>query len=193
MKIESTNIEGVLIMTPNIFRDERGYFAETYRQDVLDNLSVDISFIQDNQALSIRAGVVRGLHFQTPPFAQAKLVRALRGRIVDVAVDMRKGSPTFGQHVAIELSAENMKQLLIPEGFAHGYLTLEPNVEIAYKVSARYSPAHDHGVFWADPSLDLPWGIDPQDAILSEKDKKLPLFNDVATPFVYGSATVNRT
>jgi dTDP-4-dehydrorhamnose 3,5-epimerase len=185
MKIDKTKLDGVLIVTPNIIKDERGYFAETFRQDVFDNSSANVSFVQDNQALSVKANVVRGLHFQRPPFAQAKLIRVLRGRILDIAFDMRKGSPTFGRHLAIELSAKNMKQLFIPEGFAHGYLTLEPGVEIAYKVSAMYSPAHDHGIFWADPSLELPWPVNIDQAILSAKDEKLPLFNEVESPFVY--------
>jgi dTDP-4-dehydrorhamnose 3,5-epimerase len=137
MKIEDTNFGGVLVATPRVFRDERGYFAETFHQHLFDELFPGVRFIQDNQAMSAHANVVRGMHFQRPPFAQAKLIRVLRGRILDMAVDMRKGSPTFRQHFAIELSAENMKQLFIPEGFAHGYLTLEPGVEIAYNVARQ--------------------------------------------------------
>lgn len=146
---------------------------------------MDIRFVQDNQAQSIKRHVMRGLHYQEPPFAQAKLIRVLRGRILDVALDMRKGSPTFGRHVAIELDAEKMEQIFVPEGFAHGYLTLEPDVEIAYKVSAPYSPAHERGVRWNDPSLGVPWPIGGDEAILSAKDEKLPLFDEIESPFVW--------
>jgi dTDP-4-dehydrorhamnose 3,5-epimerase len=186
MEIEYTEFDGLAVMTPRVFRDARGYFAETFRQDAFAEVSAGDRFVQDNQAFSTEANIVRGLHFQSPPFAQAKLIRVLRGRILDVAVDIRKGSPTFGRHFAIELSAENMKQLFVPVGFAHGYQTLEPDVEIAYKVTNVYAPANDMGIFWNDPSLYLPWTADDNTAILSDKDKKQPLLYDIETPFVYG-------
>lgn len=187
MKIEETPIDGVLLITPKLIRDERGYFCETFRQDVFDGLHAGVAFVQDNQALSVDAGVVRGLHFQSPPFAQAKLVRVLRGSILDVAVDIRRGSPTYGRYVAVELSSSNMKQLYVPEGFSHGYLTLESNVEVAYKVSSRYAPAHDHGVYWADPDISVSWPIEKAKAILSPKDAALPLLHEIESPFVYAS------
>jgi dTDP-4-dehydrorhamnose 3,5-epimerase len=191
MKIKPTDLDGVAIITPRIFRDSRGYFTETFRQGIFDELSAGVQFVQDNQAFSIEANVVRGLHFQSPPFAQAKLIRVLRGRILDVAVDIRRGSPTFGQHFAIELSAENMKQLFVPVGFAHGYQTLESKVEIAYKVTNVYAPAHDMGIFWNDLSLGLPWMLDDRAVMLSDKDKKQPLLRDIETPFIYGQSCVS--
>jgi dTDP-4-dehydrorhamnose 3,5-epimerase len=186
MKIETNKIDGIVVITPKIFRDARGYFIETFRQDIFKSLSPDNRFIQDNQAFSIEANVVRGLHFQCPPFAQAKLIRVLRGRILDIMVDIREGSPTFGQHFAIELSAESMKQVFVPVGFAHGYQTLEPEVEIAYKVTNIYAPANDMGILWNDPTLGLPWTVDDKTAILSDKDRKQPLLRHVETPFIYG-------
>jgi dTDP-4-dehydrorhamnose 3,5-epimerase len=187
MRIEHAGIPGILLITPAVFSDARGYFCETFRQDLFAELGGAPQFVQDNQALSKNAGVVRGLHYQSPPFAQAKLIRVLRGRILDVAVDIRIGSTTFGQHVAAELCAVSKQQMYIPEGFAHGYATLEPDTEIAYKVSAYYAPAHDRGIFWADPALDIAWPIDKSSAILSPKDTKLPHLGDVDSPFVYAA------
>jgi dTDP-4-dehydrorhamnose 3,5-epimerase len=148
--------------------------------------TVSISeFVQDNQSLSVEKGVVRGLHYQSPPFAQDKLVRVVRGRILDVAVDIRKGSPTYGDHVAVELSAENWRQLLAPIGFAHGFVTLEPNTEVVYKVTNYYAPDHDHGVLWSDPEIGVDWGVSPEAAIVSDKDRAQPRFGAINSPFSF--------
>lgn len=158
---------------------------ETYNRTALAAEGLDDVFVQDNHSRSEAAGTVRGLHFQTPPFAQAKLVRCSAGRILDVAVDIRAGSPTFGRHVAAELSAENGWQLYVPVGFAHGFATLEPSSELQYKVTAPYSAPNDGGIFWNDPALGIDWSIDTNAAVLSEKDQKLPLLADFVTPFRY--------
>lgn len=171
---EPTAIPDVTIITPKRIGDHRGFFAETYNRQRFADAGIRIEFVQDNHSLSASAGTVRGLHFQSEPFAQAKLVRVVRGRILDVVVDIRRSSPTYGKHVAVELSAENGRQLFIPTGFAHGFCTLEPNSEIEYKVSAYYSAAHDHGVLWNDPALGIAWPIDTGKAILSDKDRSHP-------------------
>ena len=179
--IETATLEGLLVITPPKYEDERGFFSETYNAQVLAEAGFDKTFVQDNQSLSRQKGVLRGLHFQTPPFAQDKLVRVLKGAVMDVAVDLRPGSPTYGQHFAIELSESNWKQLLIPVGFAHAFYTLEPDTEVAYKVTAPYAPDHDAGLRWNDPDLAINW---PGDApVLSAKDAVLPLFADFKSPF----------
>ncbi len=175
----------VKIIKPRRFEDARGFFVETYSRRALAAEGITGEFVQDNHSRSNSAGTVRGLHFQIPPFAQTKLVRCPAGRIFDVAVDIRRGSPSYGRHVAVELSAENGWQLLIPAGFAHGFATLEPGTELQYKVTADYSPAHDAGIFWNDPALAIPWPVDPARAVLSDKDRKLPLLSEVASPFEY--------
>jgi dTDP-4-dehydrorhamnose 3,5-epimerase len=183
MRVYQFDVEGILLIEPRRFRDRRGFFAETYNAAELANQGVDIRFVQDAQLLSTAAGTVRGLHFQSPPFAQAKLVRVVQGAIQQVAVDMRQGSPTFGRHVSVELSGENALQLLIAEGFAHGCVTLRPLTEVAYKVSAADAPGCHQGVLWNDPFLGILWPIKAEEAVLSETDAALPLLCDIETPF----------
>lgn len=166
--------------------DARGWFVETYNRNIFEKLGIDCTFVQDNHSLSRPPFTLRGLHFQTPPRAQAKLVRCIRGRIFDVAVDVRRGSPTYGQWVGAELSAENGDQLFIPIGFAHGFVTLEPDCEVTYKCSDTYAPEHDGGIRWDDPAIGIDWpipaGVTPE---LSAKDKVQPLLADFDSPFPY--------
>jgi dTDP-4-dehydrorhamnose 3,5-epimerase len=183
MKVEALAIPDVRLITPRRHGDARGYFCETYRRDVLTSSGITDDFVQDNESLSQQIHTVRGLHFQTPPFAQSKLVRVLKGRIFDVAVDLRVRSPTFGRHVAIELSAENGLQLYIPVGFAHGFCTLEAGTHIAYKVSAYYAPKCDSGLIWNDPELAIEWPGGAGQAVLSDKDRQLPRLKDLAPVF----------
>ena len=174
LEVTATAIPEVKIIKPSRFGDNRGFFSEVYSKLKFAEAGLALEFIQDNHSWSAQVGTVRGLHFQRPPFAQDKLVRVVRGRILDVAVDIRKSSPTFGQHVAVELSAENWLQLLVPIGFAHGFCTLEPDTEVLYKVSAPYSAQHDHGIAWDDPALTIEWPVKPNAAVLSEKDRHHP-------------------
>lgn len=183
MDIVETAIPAVKVLTPKKFGDHRGFFSETYNKKRLTDAGINLDFVQDNHSLSAERGVVRGLHFQLPPFGQDKLVRVTKGRIFDVAVDLRKSSPTFGKHVAIELSAENWKQLLVPIGFAHGFVTLEPNTEVIYKVTNYYSPQHDRGLLWNDPALGITWPISAAEAVLSDKDKVQPRMADLQSAF----------
>jgi len=183
MIVEDAAIEGVKIVTPKKFGDARGFFSETHNQAKWDKAGLHYRFVQDNHSLSAGVGVIRGLHFQTPPFAQDKLVRVLRGRILDVAVDLRRSSPTFGKHVAVELSAENWRQLLAPIGFAHGFCTLEPDTEVFYKVTNFYSPAHDCGVAFDDPDIGIAWPIAADKAIANERDRNWPRLRDLAYTF----------
>jgi dTDP-4-dehydrorhamnose 3,5-epimerase len=176
--VEDTAIPDVKIITPKKFGDRRGFFSETYNRRAAAEAGIRLEFVQDNHSLSADVGTIRGLHFQSAPFAQDKLVRAPRGRILDVAVDLRRSSPTFGRHVAVELSAENWRQLLVPIGFAHGFCTLEPDTEVFYKVTNYYSPAHDHGLAFDDPALGIAWPVDATKAILSDKDRRLPRLAD---------------
>uniref|UniRef100_UPI00356B5BB6 dTDP-4-dehydrorhamnose 3,5-epimerase n=1 Tax=Sneathiella sp. TaxID=1964365 RepID=UPI00356B5BB6 len=178
MQIEETEIPDVKILTPRKFGDDRGFFSEVWNARTLKDAGLDIGFVQDNHAWSAETGTVRGLHYQLDPTAQGKLVRVVRGSVLDVAVDIRKGSPTFGRHVSVELSADNWKQIWVPHGFAHGYCTLEPDTEIVYKVTDYYSPDHDCGIFWNDPALGIQWPVIGEKAILSETDKILPLLKD---------------
>lgn len=180
---DPADIAGLLLLEPRKFGDARGFFSEVYNRKRMAEQGFDRDFVQDNQSLSVARGVVRGLHYQSPPFAQDKLVRVTRGRILDVAVDIRLGSPTYGDHAAVELSAENWQQLLVPVGFAHGFVTLEPNTEVIYKVTNYYAPDHDHGVLWSDPMIGVAWGIDPAAAVVSDKDKGQPLLADIVSPF----------
>ena len=181
-----TEIPDVILIKPKVFQDERGFFLETYKKSDFEKAGIKAEFVQDNHSKSVK-GVLRGLHFQKKPFAQGKLVRCIKGKIFDVAVDIRKESPTFGKWVGYELSEENKHILWIPEGFAHGFLTLSDEAEVIYKVSGgEYSPEHDAGIIWNDPDIDIKWPLDQVDEIiLSEKDKKLPFLREIDTSFEY--------
>ena len=183
MIVEETALAGVRIITPRKLGDERGFFSETYNRQAFAAAGVALEFAQDNQSLSAERGTVRGLHFQTPPFAQDKLVRVLRGAIFDVVVDLRRSSPTFGQHLAVELSAANWRQLFIPIGFAHGFCTLEADTEVFYKVTNYYSAAHDRGLAWDDEALGIAWPFAKGRLILSERDRRHPSLRDLQIPF----------
>lgn len=183
LKVESLAIPDVKLVTPARFGDARGYFSETYNEQRFKAAGIAADFMQDNHSYSAPAGTVRGLHFQAPPFAQAKLVRVVRGAVIDVAVDARKGSATYGKWVRAELSAENGVQIFVPRGFLHGFATLQPDTEILYKVDAPYSKESDGAVLWNDPELAIDWGIDPATATLSEKDATAQRFSDFASPF----------
>jgi dTDP-4-dehydrorhamnose 3,5-epimerase len=183
--IEKTSIPDVLIFTPRRFEDERGFFSEVYNKFTLREFGVDIEFVQDNHSLSRDKNVVRGLHYQSPPKAQDKLVRVGVGGILDFAVDIRKGSPTYGQWVGVELSAENGKQLLVPKGFLHGFVTISENTEVLYKCSDVYAPECDGSIYFADPDIGIDWQIDSADAILSKKDAEAPGFADFESPFIF--------
>ncbi len=185
-------IPEVMLIKPKRFEDARGFFMETYSRTAFQAAGITWEFVQDNHSRSVAAGTVRGLHFQTPPHAQAKLVRCSYGRIWDVAADIRRGSPTYGLHVAAELSATNGWQLLIPVGFAHGFATLESGTEVQYKVTAGYNPAHDAGIYWSDPALAISWPINTSAALLSEKDKRLPLLSEFPSPFEYREPAASR-
>jgi len=182
MNVIKTNIEGVLILEPRIFKDARGYFFESYSKRVFEENVGPIDFVQDNQSESVK-GVVRGLHFQKPPFAQSKLVRCIKGRVLDVAVDIRRGSPTYGKHVAVELSEHNHRQLFIPRGFAHGFSVLSDVAVFQYKCDNYYHPESEGGILIADKTLGIDWRIDSTEALLSEKDTRLPLLADFVSPF----------
>lgn len=175
MNVQSLSIPDIKLITPKKFGDDRGFFSETYNKQTFADHGINLEFVQDNHSLSADKGTVRGLHFQAPPFAQDKLVRVTRGAILDVVVDIRKSSPTYGQHVAVELSAENWAQLLVPKGFAHAYCTLVDDTEVIYKVTDHYSKEHDFGLLWNDPELGIDWPINSADAILSDKDQVQPL------------------
>lgn len=179
LNVERTAIADVKIITVKKFGDARGFFSEVYNRRSFVDAGIDQEFLQDNHAFSATRGTLRGLHFQSPPFAQDKLVRVTRGRILDVAVDLRKSSPTFGRHIAVEISAENWRQILVPIGFAHGYVTLEPDTEVLYKVTNYYAPDHDHGLAWNDPALAIDWGIAASEVILSDKDRRHPTLADL--------------
>ncbi len=185
MDIKATAIPDVKIITPARYGDHRGYFSEVYNQRALAEGGIDIPFVQDNQSYSAERGTLRGLHFQKPPATQTKLLRVLRGTVVDVSVDCRVGSPTFGQHVMVELTAARGDQILCPKGFAHATLTMEPDSEITYKVDAYYAPDHDLGVRWDDPDLAIDWPIPAEQLVLSGKDRALPWFRDLPTVFTY--------
>ena len=183
MKVLDQAIPAVKLVRPTRFGDDRGWFSETYRADVLAASGVTDAMVQDNQSFSAQVGTVRGLHFQVAPFAQAKLVRVLQGAILDVAVDLRRSSPTYGQHVAVRLDAEKGEQLFVPVGFAHGFCTLEPDTMIAYKVSAYYSRECDRGVRWDDPAFGIAWPVAAATAVLSDKDRVAPLLADLGPSF----------
>ena len=185
MQVKATEIPGVLLLTPRYFNDARGYFVETYNARGARDAGLLAEFVQDNQALSLKRGTVRALHFQVPPKVQSKLVRVLRGSIYDVAVDLRAGSPSYGRWVGATLTALGGEQIFVPRGFAHGYCTLEDDTEVAYKVDDYYAPDCERGLAWDDPTLSIRWPVSAADAVLSEKDRKLPRFADFAAPFRY--------
>lgn len=184
MNIVETFLPGVKVIEPKVFGDHRGWFMETFNDAVLKESGINITFLQDNQSFSAAKGTLRGLHYQLYPKAQTKLVRCTMGAIFDVAVDIRKGSPTFGQWFGIELSAENKKQLLIPKGFAHGFMTLTNDVEVQYKVDELYAPECDRGIIWNDPAIGVEWPMDIT-PVLSVKDEKAPVLQDADNNFVY--------
>lgn len=182
MNVIKTDIDGILILEPRVFKDARGYFFESYSKKVFDEIVPGIEFVQDNESCSSR-GVMRGLHFQCPPFSQAKLVRCVRGAVLDVAVDIRKGSTTYGKHVAVELTEDNHRQFFIPKGFAHGFAVLSDTAVFQYKCDEYYHPEADGGISILDASLGIDWRIDPTEAILSEKDTRHPILSEFITPF----------
>ena len=185
MQVLDTDIAGIKLLKPVRHVDSRGFFSEVFREDVLREHGIDVHFVQDNHSLSVNKGVVRGLHFQIPPSAQAKLLRVTAGSIFDVAVDIRWGSTSFGRHFAGVLSADEWNQILIPEGFAHGYCTLEPDTEVIYKVSAYYSPEHDRGLLWNDPALGIAWPVSANEALVSDKDRTHPVLSELPRYFLY--------
>lgn len=182
MNVIKTGIEGVVVIEPRVFDDARGYFFESYSKRRFDEVVRPIEFVQDNESMSTR-GVIRGLHFQRPPFSQSKLVRCVRGAVLDVVVDIRRGSPTYGRHIAVELTGENRRQLFVPRGFAHGFAVLSDEAVFQYKCDNYYHPESEGGISIADHSLGIDWRIDPAEAILSEKDLRNPMFSDFESPF----------
>jgi dTDP-4-dehydrorhamnose 3,5-epimerase len=182
MKFIKTEISDVYIIEPSVFGDSRGYFLESFNLEKFEENVYPIKFVQDNESKSSK-GVLRGLHFQKPPFNQAKLVRCIEGRVMDVAVDIRKGSPTYGKHVAIELTGENKRQLFVPRGFAHGFVVLSESATFAYKVDNSYAPEYDSGIKYDDSDLNINWGLTENEVQLSVKDKNLPAFKDLNSPF----------
>ena len=183
MNVIDTEIEGLKIIEPRIFGDARGYFFESFNErDFVEQTGLEVRFVQDNESKS-RYGVVRGLHFQKPPFAQSKLVRVVKGRVLDVAVDIRKGSPTYGRHVAVELTEDNHRQLFLPKGMAHGFAVLSDEVLFQYKCDEYYHPESEGAIAWDDPALAIDWHLPKGDVLLSEKDSHHPKFNEFVTPF----------
>lgn len=182
MKIIETAIKDLYVIEPNVFVDSRGYFLESFNLEKFEGAIGRVNFVQDNESCS-QKGVLRGLHFQRPPFEQAKLVRVIKGRVLDVAVDLRKDSPTYGEHVALELSGENKKQFFVPRGFAHGFVVLEDDTIFSYKVDNKYAPEHEGGIIWNDPNLNIKWELGEAEPLLSEKDKALEQFETFKSPF----------
>ncbi len=182
MNIIKTEIDGLLIIEPRLFKDSRGYFFESFNERDFAEKVAPVKFVQDNESKS-SYGVVRGLHFQKPPYSQAKLVRVIRGRVLDVAVDLRSDSPTYGKYVSVELSEDNHRQFFIPKGFAHGFSVLSEEAVFQYKCDEYYAPQSEGAVIWNDPDIGIEWGIPPEDAVLSEKDMKAPLLKDSAKLF----------
>lgn len=182
MKITKTTIDSLFILEPMVFNDDRGYFLESYNKQKLEEYLPEINFIQDNESKSTK-GVLRGLHFQKPPFDQSKLVRCIQGEVLDVAVDLRKGSSTYGKHESIILSGDNKKQLFIPKGFAHGFIVLSDTAIFAYKVDNIYAPEFDSGIIWSDSELNIDWKLKPNEIIVSEKDKNLKILTNTEIPF----------
>ena len=182
MKFIETKISDVIIIEPTVFGDTRGYFLESYNKDKFEDVIGKTPFVQDNESKSSK-GVLRGLHFQKPPFEQAKLVRCIQGEVLDVAVDIRKNSKTYGKHVTVLLSGKNKRQLFIPRGFAHGFLVISEYAIFSYKVDNRYAPESDAGIRWDDSILNIQWGVNESEVLVSEKDSKLPFFSEFETPF----------
>jgi dTDP-4-dehydrorhamnose 3,5-epimerase len=187
VEIRPLSIADVKLVIPKIHRDARGFFCETYSRKAMTEVGIAAEFVQDNHSGSMSVGTLRGLHFQVPPHAQGKLFRVTRGSVFDVAVDIRVGSPTFGQHVSAILSAESSMQIWIPEGFAHGYCTLEPDTEVIYKVTDYYFPDCDRGLQWDDAALDIKWPVDPTKVRLSDKDRRQPALKELAPAFKFGT------
>lgn len=187
MRIEPLGLKGLFLIEPKRHGDARGFFSETYSQKVFDEIAPGTKFVQDNHSLSQQKGVLRGLHFQRPPYAQGKLVRVTRGAVLDVAVDIRQGSPTYGEHIAVELSADNWRQLWIPEGFAHAFCTLTEETEFAYKVTNYYAPDHDDGILFSSKELGIVWPFPSEELILSDKDRALKDFSTLVSPFAMAS------
>jgi len=185
MEVIKTAIPEVVILEPKVYQDDRGYFFEAFSEEVFSHLVTPTHFVQDNESRS-SYGVVRGLHFQAPPYAQAKLVRVVKGSVLDVAVDLRKGSPSYGTHVAVELSEENHRMLFIPRGFAHGFSVLSPDAIFQYKCDNYYAPQSEGAVAWNDPTLSIDWRVPTSDVILSTKDAHHPCLDEFNTPFIYG-------
>lgn len=190
MQIEELPLKGAFVLTPKKFGDARGFFSETFSQRAFAEIVPDVHFVQDNHSLSRDAGVLRGLHFQSPPHAQGKLVRVTSGKVLDVIVDLRNGSPTYGDHAGVEISAENWKQLWVPPGFAHAFCTLEPNTEFCYKVTDFYAPECDSGIAYNDPDLGINWPMTDENLILSDKDKALQSFAEFNSPFVFEDSSI---
>lgn len=182
MKITYTSINDLIIIEPMVFNDERGYFLESYNKEKIEKHIPEINFIQDNESKSVK-GVLRGLHFQKPPFEQSKLVRCIKGEVLDVAVDLRKDSPTYGKYESINLSGENKKQFFIPKGFAHGFVVLSKDAIFSYKVDNKYAPEYDSGILWNDSTLNIDWKLDINEIIISEKDKNLKTLDKTEIPF----------
>jgi dTDP-4-dehydrorhamnose 3,5-epimerase len=189
MDVLALAVPDVKLLRPARFPDKRGIFCELYNRQAFSLAGISVDFVQDNYSLSHQAGTIRGLHFQAPPMDQAKLVVVLRGRVHDVSVDCRNGSPTFGQHVDVVLDAESSQQLFVPQGFAHGFCTLEPSTLVFYKVSALYAPKLDGGILWNDPDLQIEWPVAADSAVLSEKDRQLPRLRDLSSPFSYAGGS----
>lgn len=185
MELIETPFPEVVVLVPPRYADERGFFSETYSRRTLAKAKILLDFVQDNHSYSAKSGTIRGLHFQIPPFAQAKLVHVARGAILDVIVDIRHGSPTFGKHVSLMLSATEWQQVLVPVGFAHGLCTLEPDTDVVYKTTNYYSPAHDKGIRWNDPAIGIDWPVSSEKAIISPKDQALPFLGSVPRYFTY--------
>ena len=182
MRFIETKISDLIIIEPIVFKDPRGYFLESFNLNMFEKNIQLVTFVQDNESKSSR-GILRGLHFQTPPFDQAKLVRCIEGTVLDVAVDIRKDSKTYGQHIAVKLSGENKKQLFIPRGFAHGFVVLSDSATFAYKVDNSYAPDYDAGIRWNDKELKIQWGLKESEVLVSDRDSKLPFFSEFESPF----------
>jgi dTDP-4-dehydrorhamnose 3,5-epimerase len=185
VEIRPLNIAEVKLVIPQVHRDDRGFLSETYSRRLMESAGIATDFVQDNHSLSVEAGTLRGLHFQVPPHVQGKLVRVVRGSILDVAVDIRIGSPTFGQHVSAILSAQNWTQMWIPAGFAHGFCTLEPDTEVIYKLTDYYAPDCDRGVKWDDATLGIKWPVGPDSAKLSDRDRRQPALKEMSPAFAF--------